>query len=131
MKHYYIPFIPKAEIDYLHLFELMEQASYSPSTKAYDRIKYTSIAKLARKLSYSSSTLNRILDSEKYKEFFTVDKKNKVIILNNVFTNRDVKRPFVCLTDIEVLFLRKHNDNKLCNYMLYMKYYCGVCKNKG
>ena len=73
MKHYYIPFIPKAEIDYLYLFELMEQADYSPSTKAYDTISYSSVAKLAERLSFSSSTLNRILDGEKYQAFLSAD----------------------------------------------------------
>lgn len=131
MKHYYIPFIPKAEIDYLYLFELMEQADYSPSTKAYDTISYSSVAKLAERLSFSSSTLNRILDGEKYQAFLSADKKKKIIKLNTVFTKGEVSQPFVCLTDTEVSFLRKHHDNKLCNYMIYMKYYCGACKNTG
>ena len=131
MKHYYIPFIPKAEIDYLYLFELMEQADYSPSTKAYDTISYSSVAKLAERLSFSSSTLNRILDGEKYQAFLSADKKKKIIKLNTVFTKGEASQPFVCLTDTEVSFLRKHHDNKLCNYMIYMKYYCGACKNTG
>lgn len=131
MKHYYIPFIPKAEIDYLYLFELMEQADYSPSTKAYDTISYSSVAKLAERLSFSSSTLNRILDGEKYRAFLSADKKKKIIKLNTVFTKGEAKQPFVCLTDTEVSFLRKHHDNKLCNYMIYMKYFCGACKNTG
>ena len=131
MKHYYIPFIPKAEIDYLHLFELMEQASYTPSTKAYDTISYKSIPKLAEKLSFSSSTLNRMLSGDKYRSFLSADPKNKVIKLNTAFTAGNKTQPFICLTDIEIAFLRKYTDNKLCNYLVYMKYYCGACGNKG
>ena len=131
MKHYYIPFIPKAEIDYLHLFELMEQAEYTPSTKAYDTISYKSIAKLAEKLSYSSSTLDRILSGDKYSGYLSADKKKKIIKLNTAFNRGNITQPFVCLTDTEISFLRKHRDNKLCNYLVYMKYYCGACGNKG
>lgn len=131
MKHYYIPFIPKAEIDYLHLFELMEQATYTPSTMAYDTISYKSIAKLAEKLTFSSSTLNRILSGEKYKSYLSADPKKKIIKLNTSFMSGGKIQPFVCLTDTEITFLRKHTDNKLCNYLVYMKYYCGACGNKG
>ena len=131
MKHYYIPFIPKAEINYLHLFELMEQASYSPSTKAYDTISYKSIAKLAEKLSYSSATLDRMLSGDKYSLYLSADKENKIIKLNTAFNRGNITQPFVCLTDTEISFLRKYKDNKLCNYLVYMKYYCGACGNKG
>lgn len=131
MKHYYIPFIPKAEIDYLHLFELMEQADYTPSTKAYDTISYISISKLAEKLSFSRATLDRILNGDKYKAYLTADKEKKIIKLNTSFKAGSITQPFVCLTETEISFLRKHHDNKLCNYLIYMKYYCGVCKNIG
>lgn len=131
MKHYYIPFIPKAEIDYLHLFELMEQAEYTQSTNAFDTIKYKSISKLAENLSFSKATLDRILSSDKYNRYLSVDKGNKVIKLNTVFKSGSIKQPFVCLTEKEILFLRKYNDNKLCNYLIYMKYFCGACKNTG
>ena len=131
MKHYYIPFIPKAEIEYLHLFELMEQADYTPSTKAYDTISYISISKLAEKLSFSRATLDRILNSDKYKDYLTADKEKKIIKLNTSFKAGSITQPFVCLTETEIYFLRKHHDNKLCNYLIYMKYYCGMCKNTG
>ena len=131
MKHYYIPFIPKAEIEYLHLFELMEQADYTPSTKAYDTISYISISKLAEKLSFSRTTLDRMLSGDKYKAYLSADKEKKIITLNTSFKAGSITQPFVCLTDTEISFLRKHHDNKLCNYLVYMKYYCGACKNTG
>ena len=111
MKHYYIPFIPKAEINYLHLFELMEQASYSPSTKAYDTISYKSIAKLAEKLSYSSATLDRMLSGDKYSLYLSADKENKIIKLNTAFNRGNITQPFVCLTDTEISFLRMWLDS--------------------
>ena len=111
MKHYYIPFIPKAEIEYLHLFELMEQADYTPTTKAYDTISYISITKLAEKLSFSRATLDRILNGDKYKDYLTADKEKKIIKLNTSFKAGSITQPFVCLTETEISFLRKHHDN--------------------
>lgn len=139
MDKFYIPFIPKADINYFYLFELMEQASYTPSKKAYDTITYKSIAKLAEKLSFSKSVLDRILDSNhkqgaKYADFFTVDKTQKQIKLHNSFIAGCEKRPFVVLSAGEVAFLRKHKDiersNLLCQYLIYIKYYCGKSKTK-
>ena len=74
MDKFYIPFIPKEDINYFYLFELMEQASYTPSKKAYDTITYKSIAKLAEKLSYSSATLDRMLSGDKYSLYLSADK---------------------------------------------------------
>ena len=130
MKHYYLLYKPEAEVNYLHLFELMELAEYTPETKAFDTIKYTSVAGLAGKLSFSKSTLDRIIQADSYTPFLSADKANKIIKLENSFT-KGCKKPFVCLTDTEISFLRKHHDNKLCNYLVYMKYYCGACKNTG
>lgn len=129
MKHYYVPYKPEAEINYLHLFELMEQAEYRPETKAYDTIKYTSIAKLAGKLTFSKSTLDRIIQADSYKPFLSAEKENKIIRLNNSFI-RGSNRPFVNLTDKEVAFLREHEDNLLCKYLIYIKYNCGRSPEK-
>jgi hypothetical protein len=109
----------------------MEQADYTPSTKAYDTISYISITKLAEKLSFSRATLDRILNGDKYKDYLTADKEKKIIKLNTSFKAGSITQPFVCLTETEISFLRKHHDNKLCNYLIYMKYYCGMCKNTG
>lgn len=107
----------------------MEQAEYTPERKAYDTIRYNSIAKLAGKLSYSKSTLDRMIQADSYKPFLSADKNNKIITLNNQFT-RGCNRPFVCLTDTEIAFLRKHKDNLLCKYLIYMKYNCGRSPEK-
>jgi hypothetical protein len=62
---------------------------------------------------------------------FQADKEKKIIKLNTSFKAGSITQPFVCLTETEISFLRKHHDNKLCNYLIYMKYYCGMCKNTG
>lgn len=129
MKHYYLLYKPEAEVNYLHLFELMELAEYTPETKAFDTIKYTSVAGLAGKLSFSKSTLDRIIQADSYTPFLSADKANKIIKLENSFT-KGCKKPFVCLTDKEVAFLRTHKDNLLCKYLIYMKYNCGRSPEK-
>ena len=139
MDKYQIPFIPEADINYFYLFDLMEQATYTQSTKAYDTINYKSISKLAEQVSFSKSVLDKIIDSnhqqgKKYIKFFTVDKKQKEIKLHNCFMAGSEKRPFVVLTAQEIAFLRKHREversNLLCRYLIYIKYYCGKSKTK-
>ena len=85
MKHYYLPFEPTADINYLHLLDLMEHAEYNKETKAFDTIRYVSVKKLADNLSFSKSTLDRILDNPEYKPFLSVDRANKIITINNCF----------------------------------------------
>lgn len=130
MKHYYLPFEPKADINYLHLFDLMEQAEYNKETKAFDTIRYVSVKKLADKLSFSKSTLDRIIDNSEYKPFFFVDRANKTITINNSFVGAQSKgKKFVMLTEDEVKLLREQKKNLLCKYLIYIKYYCGFSGN--
>jgi len=131
MKIYYIKFNPQADINYLHLFAIYDLSTYSPETKAYDTINYTSIAKLAETLPFSASTLNRIITNDAYKDYLSIDKKKKVIKLNNSVIEGSGIKSFVRLTENEVLFLRKMNDNLLCKYYVYMKYYCTLAKMCG
>ena len=132
MKRYYLPFEPSADVNYLQLFELMEKAEYNTERKAFDTIPYASIPKLAEQLTFSASTLNRILSNKAYTPFLSIDKENKVITLNNSFSNSSnrEKKPFIVLTQEEVQLLKQYNDNLLCKYLIYTKYYCGYSKNK-
>jgi hypothetical protein len=76
----------------------------------------------------SKSTLDRIIKSAEYRDFFTIDKTDKTIILHNDFhTKRGI--PFIKLTKEEIYFLIRENDNLLCKYFLYLKYYCGIAKH--
>ena len=85
MKHYYLPFPPMAKIDYVHLLALYDLAEYQTDTGTFDTIRYTSSAALAEQVKLSSSTISRILKSEKYADFLIVDREHKVITLNNNF----------------------------------------------
>lgn len=126
---YYLPFEPSADVDYYFLFSLIDIADYTIDTKAYDTITYQSIKQLADLLQLSTATLNRKLASEQYKTFFTVDKLRKVITINNSFP-KGASRAFVKLTDNEVKYLRTQQDNLLCKYVIYVKYYCGYANSK-
>ena len=126
MKIYYLHFKPEADINYLHLFNLYNLAEYNPSTKAYDTINYTSIAKLAALLPYSTATLNRILYNDEYKDFLSIDKKNKIITLNSSVIKGSNNNCFVRLTSKEITYLQKEQDNLLCKYYIYIKYYCYI-----
>lgn len=126
MKIYYINFKPEADINYLHLFSLYDLAVYNPNTKAYDTIKYTSINKLAELLPYSQATLNRLLSNDEYNQFISIDKKEKIITLNCSVIKGSNNNRFVRLTDKEVEYLYKQNDNLLCKYYIYLKYYCSL-----
>lgn len=131
---YYLPFIPHADVNYFYLFGLIDIASYTPSTHSYDTVQYRSVRNLAEKLNISQSTVNRMLSDQDYKEFFTVDKNNKIITLKNSFFNqkkqentpieKDNNKLFISLSENEVAFLRQYNDNLLCKYYIYTKFYC-------
>lgn len=116
MKIYYLNFKPEANINYLYLFSLYDLADYNTASKAYDTIKYTSISKLAELLPFSTATLNRILSNDEYKHFLSIDKVNKEIILNCSVIKGSNNNCFVRLSDKEVSFLYKCNDNLLCKY---------------
>ena len=131
MKIYYLNFKPEADVNYLHLFSLYDLANYNPASKAYDTITYTSIAKLAEMLPLSSSTLNRILSNDEYKPFISTDKANKTITINCSMIRGSNNNCFVRLTDKEVSYLRRENDNLLCKYYIYLKYYCSLADKAG
>lgn len=131
MKIYYLHFKPKADVNYMHLFSLYDLADYNPATKAYDTINYTSIPKLAALLPYSNSTLNRILANDEYKDFLTIDKDKRVITLNSSVIKGSNNNCFVRLTNKEIAYLRQEEDNLLCKYYIYLKYYCSLAEKAG
>lgn len=131
MKIYYLNFKPDADVNYLHLFSLYDLADYNPITQAYDTITYTSISKLADLLPYSAATLNRLLSNKEYQHFLSIDKDNKAIIINCSVIKGSNNNCFVRLTKNEVDYLKKENDNLLCKYYIYMKYYCSLAIKAG
>ena len=131
MKIYYLNFKPQADINYLHLLALYDLAQYNPASKAFDTITYNSISKLALQLPFSSATLNRILVNDEYKHFLSIDKKNRTIKLNCSVIKDSNNNCFVRLTEKEVKLLQEQNDNLLCKYYIYMKYYCSLSQLAG
>lgn len=131
MKYYYLPFLPKAKINYLHLFSLYQIADYRKETKAFDYIKYNSMQEIVQLTGISTATLSRILKSEEYSGFLLADTKNKTIILKSNFAGKK-KIPYIRLTQEEVKLIIDEVDEQnslFAKYLIYMKYYCGLTKN--
>ena len=84
-------------------------------------------------LNISASTMNRLIKIKDYNKFFSIDKDNKTITLNNNFnkTNEENKNiPFVLLNEKQVKLLYHYKSNLLCKYFIYIKYFCGYSKSK-
>jgi hypothetical protein len=105
---------------------LYQQAEYCENTETYSIVKYSSEKELAERINTSKSTLDRKLNDKRYNDLFTVDKKNRVITLNNNYRkNKENKRDKVVLLNYnEVDFLLNEDDNLLTKYYLYIKYNC-------
>lgn len=125
---YYFKFVPKAKVNYFFLFSLWEKAEFDMSRRFFDTIHYQSITGLAADLKLSVSTLRRYLNNESYNDFFTLDKKNKTIMLKN---NVKEIKPFVQLTKQQVSVLKQQQDNLLCKYVIYLVFYCGIAEKAG
>lgn len=80
---YYFPFMPDTKVNYLFLFALWDRAEYSPLRRCYDTIRYSSITELANDLNFPVSTVRKYLSDERYRDFFSIDKSEKVITLKS------------------------------------------------
>lgn len=132
LRNFYLPFIPKAKVNYLYLFRLYRLVQWDEGKERIkNTINYSSTKELAGLLDISKSTVDRLLVNAEYRPFLSVDKTKKQIILHNNFKgNEGQKQPFVCLSLKEVVGLEEYNDNLLIKYYLYIKYYVGHSKNK-
>ena len=130
LRKYYLRFLPTAKIDYIFLFSLYDLADYDTDTKTYSIITYKSLAELARLCSVSDKTLRRHLADTEYSPFLRWDKQNKRVILLNDFSKTGYKTPFLTVSPEEVRLLIAENDNLLCKYLIYLKYYCGYSATK-
>ena len=130
MKKYYLPFDLSLNVNYNYIISLYSIAVFDTNTKRFNSIQYKSMKQLAEMLNISDKTLKKILTDDNYKHFFTVDKTNKTIYINNDFVNNNFNIPFVVLYDNEINILLKQNDNLLFKYFIYIKYFCGYSKQK-
>lgn len=129
MRNYYIRYEPKAEINYIYLFYLYSLAEYNTTRKCFDTVSYSSIRALEKlindrfgKGSISVSAISRIMNDERYREYFGVDKEGKTIRLQNDIRGMN---SFIMLSSSEVDFLLHEKDNLLVKYFLYIKHFCG------
>lgn len=135
---YYLPYVPRAKINYIYLFYLygIAERNYSDIK---EKIDYKTIVELLGKINEKGevmkySTLQRLLADKKkqYKNFFSIielpDGMNR-IYLNNRFKSANGKKvpPFVVLNPKTYNFLIQQNNNLLARYTVYMKYMCGLC----
>ena len=136
--NYYIYYQEKTTINYIYLLLLYKVAKYNALTKCYDTIEYNKITELVNTInkeyinnSISQSTVSRLLNNKEYNEYFIYNKTAKTIQLLNDFKKEssNTKR-FIVLTDDEVSMLIQNNDNLLCKYYCYLKYFCGFTKSK-
>ena len=130
LRHYYIRYEPKADINYIYLLYLYSLAEFNTITNNFDRIKYNSIRILQKQIeerfgkgSISPSSLSRLLNDDRYKNYINVDLKRKEIALQTATKGMPC---FVMLTKREVDFLLDKKDNLLAKYFLYMKHFCGL-----
>lgn len=132
-KSYYIPFNPEAKVNYLWLFSLYDIAKYTPATKAFDTICYPSAKRIAEEAGLTKYAVDTMIKKTAYSHFLSVQKTSSgiTLTLKNSFT-KGTKTPFVKLTAEEVALLRtvKESQNLFCQYLIYLKYYCGYSKTK-
>lgn len=136
MKQYYIPFEPSMDVNYIYVLLLYSIAEYNLVSRCYDTIKYGSQRQLVVMMndhyqSYggkvSTSTMRRILADERYQQYFTNNKTNKTIKINNNI--RSCNR-FVVLSQAEVDLILTEKDILFAKYLIYLKYYCGYSKSR-
>ena len=139
MKQYYIPYNENTDINYIYLLALYDIAEYSQEDKAFNVIQYHSANTLSQMmskaidskktiLSISKSTVNRLLNDEKYQPYFQVDKEQKIIILKN---NAKEMRKFVVLSQKEVGLIKQVKENLFAKYLMFLKYYFSFTQCKG
>lgn len=141
MRTYFLQYEEDTSINYLYLFLLHKVAVLDKATRLYNTVRYNNLEELTIRLNneyntvnkenkkpvVSKSTLSRVLNSDKCGNYFTYNKTDKVITLQNNFSNKRTngKAKFITLTDREIDFLLTKNNELLIRYYLFIKYYCG------
>lgn len=141
MRNYYIPYYENTQINYIYLLYLYGLAEFNAQNRLFNTINYKSVQSLTdlintsfpRDKPISKSTVNSMLNDNKYNNYFTVNKTEKTIILNNNFKNENQqseKKKYIVITEYIYNFLILNNDNFLCCYLFYLIYYCGFSRDK-
>lgn len=134
---YFIPYDEKSDINYIYLFYLYAIAEYNSENKLRNIIHYKNLQDIEQKINsifakngnscISKSTISRLLKDSKYNNYFSVDTKNKVIVLNNDYrkTNTNRKNKFVVVSQKQRDLIIEKQDNFFAKYSLFLIYYCG------
>ena len=136
MKNYFLNYDETAKVNYGFIFALYRIAEINPAERIENLIVYKSQRELAERLkqvgfTVSPSTINRILNDEKYLPYFSKSEtENKLLLHNNFKKGKANSNKFVILTEKETTFLMEQNNTMLYKYYLYLKYYCGYSKSK-
>lgn len=141
MKKYYIPYYENTQINYVYLLYFYGLAEFDTENRIFNIIKYKTVQSLTdtinetfpRDKPISKSTINSLLNDIKYNDYFTVNKREKTITLNNNFKNtiqKEQKQKYIVITEYIYNFLVVLNDNFLCQYLFYLIYYCGFSRDK-
>ena len=141
MRTYFLQYEEDTSINYLYLLLLHKVAVLDKATRLFNAVRYNNLEELTITLNeeynkintsnnkqvVSKPTLSRVLNSDKCGNYFTYNKTDKIITLQNNFSNRHTngKAKFITLTDREINFLLIQNNELLTRYYLFIKYYCG------
>lgn len=111
MKQYYITYNEKADINYTFLFCLYLLAETDKKERIDNTILFNTQKELIEQIkeycniSFSKSTVSRILNDKNYFPYFSIDYQAKRIILNNNFKKGTSNNKFIILNDKEIYFL--------------------------
>ena len=138
---YYLPYIPKASVNYLYILYLYGLAERENDSQVKSMVRYQSIRDLCNQINnkfaedgetlISNSTMNRVLNSKVYQQFFSIgsDTKSKYLLLNNNFYQQK-ECCFVRLIPSIYKRIVQSKDNLFAKYLIYLVYKCSIHKNK-
>ena len=140
---YYLPYIPEAKVNYLYILYLYGLAERGISSQVKSLVRYQSVRDLCEQINnkfaetddekqlISISTMNRVLNSKVYQQFFSIgsDAKSKYLLLNNDFYQQK-ECCFVRLIPSIYKRIVKSKDNLFAKYLIYLVYKCSIHKNK-
>ena len=138
---YYLPYIPRAKVNYLYILYLYGLAERDYTSQVKSIVRYNSIKNLCEQINnkfakdgeivISNSTMNRVLNSKIYQQFFSIgsDPKSKYILLNNDFYQQK-ECCFVRLIPSIYKRIIQSKDNLFAKYLIYLVYKCSLHKNK-
>ena len=124
---------PPQGLNYCFLLAMYAIAKRNNSERICNIIEYKSLRDLQSKLAAagyktSLSSLQRYTEKD-YLNYYTIERKYKRIVLQNNFKQKKNCR-FIVLSENNLSFLLERNDNFLCRYYFYIKYFCGYSKTK-